>query len=107
MSSIKEALGELFSSPANRMFLDSDQVGQAFSDLASLNDDVLRELLPSHGFPAESVHLLRNGDHRSLIQARLNILINGEREFLETRAVRIPTERTAVTVADSDASDDE
>ena len=107
ISFIKEPLGELFSSPANRMFLDGDHVGQAFSALASLNDDELGELLPSHGFPAESVHLLRNGERASLIRGRLETLINGEREFLKTRAVKLPTERTAATIADSDASDDD
>ena len=103
----KESLGKLFSSPANRMFLDGDQVGQAFSDLAVLNDDVLRKLLPSHGFPAESIDLLRNGDQASLIQARLGHLVNGERRFLETRTVKLPTERIGATIADSDASDED
>ena len=107
ISFIKKPLGELFSSPANRMFIDGDHVGQAFSDLAGLNDDVLRELLPSHGFQVESIPLLRNGERVSLIRARLETLINGEREFLETRAVKLPTERMAATIADSDASDDE
>ena len=89
------------------MFLDADQVGQAFSELVGLNDDVLRDLLPSHGFPAESVHPLRNGDRVSLIRGRLDALIDGERIFLKTRNVKLPTERTAATIADSDASDDD
>ena len=107
VTSSQGPLGNLFSSPANRMFLDADQVGQAFSELAGLNDDVLRDLLPSHGFPAESVHPLRNGDRVNLIRGRLEALIDGERSFLKTRNVKLPTERTAATVADSDASDDD
>ena len=100
-------LGELFSSPANRMFVDADMVGQAFSDLADLDDDALRELLPGHGFPADSVHRLRSGDREGLIRARLETLIDGERQFMEARNVRLPMERTAATVADSDTSDDD
>ena len=107
VSSSQELHGELFSSPANRMFLDGDHVGNSFTALADLNDDVLRELLPTHGFPPESVRQLRDGDRKGLIRARLDTLINGEREFLRTRNVKIPKERTAVTVADSDATDDD
>ena len=99
--------GELSRSPANRMFLDAGRVGQAFSDLLELDDDALRELLPGHGFPSESVHLLKNGDREGLIRARLETLIVGERQFLEARNVRLPTKWTAATVADSDTSDDD
>ncbi len=98
-------LGELFSSPANRMFLDSSLVGQAFGHLTNLDDDVLVELLPSHGFSEESVQLLRNGDRVEVIRMRLENLIDGEREFMRAREVRLPEMRTAGTVADSDASD--
>ena len=100
-------LGELFSSPANRMFLDADQVGQAFDDLAGLRDDKLMELLPTHGFPADSVHRLRNGDRVGLIRDRLETLIAGERKFMEERNVRLPSARTAASIADSEASDEE
>ena len=98
---------DCFSSPANRMFLDEDFVGQGFSALAGLEDDVLMELLPTHGFPATSVSLLRNECRMDLIYARLKTLIDGERTFLEERNVRLPTEREAATVADSDVSDDD
>ena len=100
-------LGELFSSPANRMFVDADMVGQAFSDLADLDDHKLQDLLPGHGFPADSVHRLRSGDREGLICGRLKHLIDGERQFMEPRNVRLPPERTAPAVADSDASDDD
>ena len=100
-------LGELFSSPANRMFVDADQYGQAFADLAGLSDDELMELLPTHGFPADSVHRLRNGDREGLIRDRLDTLIAGEREFMNERNVRLPSARTAASIADSEASDEE
>ena len=100
-------LGELFSSPANRMFVDADQFGQAFADLAGLSDDELMELLPTHGFPADSVHRLRNGDRVGLIRDRLDTLIAGEREFMTERNIRLPSVRTAASIADSDASDEE
>ena len=100
-------LGELFSSPANRMFVDADQFGQAFADLADLSDDELMELLPTHGFPADSVHRLRNGDREGLIRDRLDTLIAGEREFMTERNIRLPSARTAASIADSEASDEE
>ena len=100
-------LGELFSSPANRMFVNADQFGQAFVDLADLSDDELMELLPTHGFPADSVHRLRNGDRVGLIRDRLETLIAGERKFMEERNVRLPSARTAASIADSEASDEE
>ena len=100
-------LGEFFSSPANRMFVDADQYGQAFADLAGLSDDELMELLPTHGFPADSVHRLRNGDREGLIRDRLDTLIAGEREFMNERNVRLPSARTAASIADSEASDEE
>ena len=101
------ALGELFSSPANRMFLDADKVGQAFDDLSELEDKELVELLPTHGFPADAVHLLRNGDRVSLIRERLDTLITGERKFMSERNVKLPSVRTAESIADSEASDEE
>ena len=98
---------ELFSSPANRMFLDADQVGQAFVDLTGLKDDVLMELLPTHGFPIDSIHRLRNDDRVRLIKARLETLIVGERKFMQERYVSLPTTRTAASIADSEVSDEE
>ena len=100
-------LGELFSSPANRMFVDADQYGQAFTDLADLSDEELVELLPTHGFPAGSVHRLRSGDRVGLIRDRLETLITGERDFMEERNVGLPSARTAASIADSGASDEE
>ena len=107
VSSNPEPLGELFSSPANRMFVDADQFGQAFADLADLSDDELMELLPTHGFPADSVRRFRNGDRVGLIRDRLDTLIAGEREFMNERNVRLPSARTAASIADSEASDEE
>ena len=89
------------------MFLDTEQFGQAFSDLASLHEHVLEELLPSHGFPAESVQMLRNGDREALIRARLDTLLAGEREFMQKRNVTLPAKQTAATIADSDTSEDD
>lgn len=100
-------IGELYSSPANRMFLDSGHVGQAFGALTGLSDNVLMELLPRHGFSTDAVHLLRNGDRVGLIRNRLETLIDGERTFMREKNVKLPTERTAATIADSDASDED
>ena len=107
VSSNPGLLQGLFISPANRMFVDSDQIGQTFGDLAHLEDDVLTKLLPTHGFPADSVQQIRNDDRVGLIKAREETLIAGEREFMEKRNVKLPTARTATTIADSDASDNE
>ncbi len=107
VSSKPEGLEGLFSNPANRMFLDAEQVGQAFTDLTSLEDDMLRELLPTHGFPENSIHLLRNDDRLGLIRLRLEALIAGEREFMEERHVNLPTTQTATNIADSETSDEE
>lgn len=107
VSSSPTQIPELFSSPANRMFIDSSQVGQTFSFLATLDSERLTEILPGHGFPPESIQLLRNDDRAGLVRARLDTLIAGEREFLELRHVRIPTAQTAHAIADSDASDDD
>ena len=100
-------LGELFSSPANRMFVDADQFGQTFTNLADFSDEELMELLPTHGFPADSVCRLRNGDRVGLIEDRLETLIAGERDFMEQRNVTLPSVRTAASIADSGASDEE
>ena len=107
VSSNPGPLGELFRSPANRMFLDAGQVGQAFDNLAGLPDDDLTELLPRHGFPADSVHRLRTGDRVGLIGARLETLIAGEREFMQERNITLPSARTAASIADSDVSDED
>ena len=98
---------ELVSSPANRMFVDARHVGQAVGALADLDDNVLSGLLPTHGFPLDCVGLLRNGDRAGLLKTRLDTLIRGEREFMAERNVKLPAERTAPTIADSEASDDE
>ena len=97
----------LLSSPANRMFVDADQVGQVFSYLAGLQDDHLSELLPTHGFGEDSVRLLRDGNRVGLIEVRLDTLITGERHFMQKKRVNLPIARTADNIADSEASDDE
>ena len=107
VSSNPKQLPELFSSPANRMFVDGNQVGQTFNLLANLDNNTLTRILPGHGFPAESSHLLKSDKRAGLIRARLNTLIVGEREFLRSRNVELPTEQTADIIADSDASDNE
>ena len=98
---------DLVSSPANRMFVDEDHVGQALGKLFKLEDDALRSLLPTHGFPIDCIGRLRNDERAGLVNARLATLIDGERAFMMQRRVRLPTERTAPAIADSDASDDE
>ena len=98
---------ELFSSPANRMFLDPDKVGQTFVQLAGLSDDELRKLLPTHGFPEDSIRRLRKGDRAGLIEARKETLIAGEREFMMARNVTLPAVRTSASIADSDVLDEE
>ena len=98
---------ELVSSPANRMFVDADHTGQALGALSALDDDALRRLLPTHGFPIDCIGLLRNDDRAGLINARLATLIEGERVFMGERNVPLPAERTAPTIADSEASDNE
>ena len=97
---------ELVSSPANRMFVDARHVGQAVGALADLNDDALRRLLPTHGFPLDCIGSLRNGDRASLLTRRLDTLIRGEHDFMAERQVKLPAERTAATIADSDASEE-
>ena len=89
------------------MFIDAEQVGQAFDNLTDLTDDDLTELLPSHGFPADSVHRLRTGDRVGLIGARLETLIAGEREFMQERNITLPSARTAASIADSEVSDED
>ena len=98
---------ELLSSPANRLFVDEDHDGQALGALSALDDGALGRLLPTHGFPLDCIGLLRNGDRAGLINARLATLINGERDFMAARNVTLPAERSAPTIADSEASDDE
>ena len=107
VSSSAEFPRELFSSPANRVFFDTGQVGQAFLRLEILDDDTLEELLPTHGFPADSLRWIRNGDRTGLIEARLETLIAGEREFMTNHEVRLPVVRTAASIADSEVSDEE
>lgn len=96
---------DLLSSPANRMFVDA--VGQAFSHLVALGDDQLLELLPAHGFPPDSVHLLRSGKRIDMIEARLKNLIAGERGFMQDKRVNLPTTEMGASIADSEVSDEE
>ena len=42
---------ELISSPANRLFVDEDHIGQAVGALAKLDDEELRRLLPTPRLP--------------------------------------------------------
>ena len=97
----------LIRSSANRMYVDHDHVGQAFGALRDLQDEVLKKVLPTHGFPVVSIEYLRKGDRPGLVAARLETLIDGEREFMAARCVAPPQDRTAGTIADSDASDGE
>ena len=97
---------ELVSSPANRLFVDEDHVGQVLGGLPEL-DYVLRRRLETHGFSSDCVDRLRNDDRAGLINARLDTLKSGERAFLKERRVTLPAEGTAPTIADSEASDDE
>ena len=107
VSSRDELPGELFSSPANRAFFDSGQVGQAILRMEILDDDTLMELLPTHGFPADSPQWICAGDRVRLIEARLETLIAGEREFMREQGVSLPAARTAANIADSEVSDEE
>ena len=88
-------------------YVDHDHIGQVFGALTDLQDDVLREVLPTHGFPVASIEHLRRGDRAGLVAARLDALIDGERDFMEARNVAPPQEQTAGIIADSDASDEE
>ena len=97
----------LVSSPANRLFVDKSHIGQALGALTKLDDEELRRLLPTHGFPIDCIGLLRDDDRPGLINARLATLIEDERTFMMQRRVSLPTERTAPAIADSEASDDE
>ena len=89
------------------MFLDLGHVGQAFGTLKGLSDGRLQELLPTHGFPNESIHRLRQNDRAGLIEGRLKTLIAGERNFMTEQSVVLPVAQTAATIADSDVSDEE
>ena len=107
VSSNQPQLAHMSRSPANRMFLDRGHVGQAFGVLKGMETERLVEVLPTHGFPVDAVQQLQNGDRAGLIAARLETLIDGEREFMKRLNVMLPTERTAATIADSDTSDEE
>ncbi len=99
---------EFSSIPANRMFVDENVSGDIFDYLTGLSDDVLGELLPSHGYEAgsirESIQVLRNGDRKKFINIRHQNLIYGERQFMERRGVRLPEISTGDIIADSDTS---
>ena len=96
----------LIRSPANRMFVDPSHIGQAYGALELLNDGQLKDILPTHGFPVDAIRRLRDDDRAGLIGARLETLIDGERDFMAKRGVASPDERIAVTIADSDVADD-
>ena len=98
---------ELFSSPANRMFVDAYHFGQALGSLQDKDDDRLQQLMPTHGFDVSSIELLREGQRESLIRERLKTLIKREREFMERKHVKTPTGQIAPSIADSEASDQE
>ena len=106
VSKNQSQIEHLIRSPANRMFVDRDHVGQTFGTMKDLSDDQLKELLPTHGFPVDSIIRLRNDDRAGLIAARLRTLIDGEREFLNGRNVVLPTVHTAAVIADSDVSEE-
>ena len=107
VSSNQPQLAHLIRSPANRMFLDRDHVGQAFGTLKGLSDSRLHELLHTHGFPNKSIQWLGQNDRAGLIEGRLQALIAGERDFMNLRSVVLPVAQTAATIADSDVSDEE
>ena len=96
---------EFSSISANRMFLDGELVGNAFDHLTILDDSRLEVLLPSHGFPVESIQTLRDGDLKKFIVQRQEHLILGERRFMADRGVNLPESSTAETITDSDVSD--
>lgn len=96
----------LHSSPANRMFVARDYRGMAFSVLLETWADDLG-FLASHGFPPDSVDLVKRSERELLIENRLQALIAGERRFMQKRGVTIPTESTRPPLADSDASNPE
>ncbi len=101
---------KLVSSPANRLFVDEDHVGQALRALRELSErdkDALERVLETHGFPIDCIAQLRNDDRAGLINARLATLIDGERTFMVDRGVTLPVEQTAPTIADSESSDGE
>lgn len=99
----------LVSSPANRMFVDEGHAGQVGTKLATLDVGVLRELLPTHGFPGECIDMIRNGDRAGVLEARRQTLMEGERKFMQERNVTLPApaEQTSAIIADSDTSDDD
>ena len=107
-----DALGYVWSDadrsdPANRLFVDGEHVGQVLDKLLELPDEVLGALLPTHGFPIDSITRLRNDDRAGLFKTRRETLIAGERKFMAERNVKLPTEQTAATIADSETSDEE
>lgn len=96
--------GDLMTSPANRLYLDSSLAGQAITPLHDLSPKSLDRVLDSHGFGEGAADLL--DAREELITQRLSQLIEGEREFMERIDVTVPIERIADAVRDSDTSDD-
>ena len=87
--------------------MDPEHVGQALGTLSELDDETLGTLLPTHGFAVDCIARLRNGDRVGLLKSRRDTLIAGERKFMAERDVKLPTELTAATIADSETSDEE
>ncbi len=97
---------EYSSIPANRMFIGGDDPnGGAFELLRNLGNQVLEKLLPSHGFPPESIEVLKCGKADKFIEMRQENLIQGERIFMGERNVALPQKFTAHSIADSEVSD--
>ena len=95
------------SDPANRMFVDRSHVGQAIGTLKDLSDNQLEELLPTHGFPEDSIGRIRADDRAGLILERRRNLIEGELRFMQEMHVMLPGDQPAATIADSDVFDEE
>lgn len=96
-----------FSSPANRMFVDADHTGQALAALRQLASEGKQDALASHAFRDRAVSLLSGDDQEALMKARLDTLVEGERDFIRSKGVVRPKRRTAATVADSETSEGE
>lgn len=76
-------------------------------DRQCVGESATRTPAAGHGFPTDCIGQLRSDDRAGLINARLAILIDGERTFMVERGVTLPAEQTAPAIADSESSDDE
>ncbi len=97
----------LSSSPGNRMFAQHDQAGQAVTTLRGLDDETLRLVLPSHGFPEGAAESVQTGDRDTLIQQRIAHLVDQERNFMIERGVKPANEKTGPIIADTDMDEPE